>query len=229
MRVAVWQCASAPGDVAANLARLEDAAVRADADVLVTPEMFLTGYDVGPVAGLAPDGPEFEAVAAISRRTGVAIVYGYPEALAGGGVANAAQLVDGGASAGRYRKQHLFGSLDADRFAAGCGSSVLSLRGRRVGMLICFDVEHPATVSALAAAGAEVVLAPTANMAEYASVSTELVPAHARESGVAIAYANYCGAEGSLEYAGLSTIVGPDGSALALAATDGEALLVAEV
>ena len=37
------------------------------------------------------------------------------------------------------------------------------------------------------------------------------------------------GAEGSLEYAGLSTIVGPDGSALALAATDGEALLVAEV
>lgn len=229
LRVAVWQCGSLPGDIAGNLARLATAAERVDADVLVTPEMFLTGYDVGAVPGLDPAGPEFAAVAEVTRRTGVAIAYGYPEALPGGGIANAAQLVDGGTSVGRYRKAHLFGDLDATRFAPGSDFPVFELRGRTVGMLICFDVEHPEAVRALAAAGAEVVLVPTANMAEYPTVSTALVPAHAREAGVAIAYANYSGTEGALDYAGLSTIVGPDGSALVLAAADGEALLAAEV
>ena len=50
LRVAVWQCASLPGDVAGNLARLADAATRAAAEgaaVLVTPELFVTGYDIG--------------------------------------------------------------------------------------------------------------------------------------------------------------------------------------
>lgn len=232
LRVAVWQCASWPGDVSGNLARLAEVAEElsgSDADVLVTPEMFLTGYDIGPVDGLAPAGPEFQAVAAISERTGLAIAYGYPEALPGGRVANAAQLVDRGVSVGRYRKRRMFGALDADRFEPGSDLPVFALRGRNVGLLICFDVEHADDVRALAAAGASVVLVPTANMSEYASVSTELVPAHARDAGVAIAYANYCGAEATLEYAGLSTIVGPDGSARALAAAEGETLLVAEL
>lgn len=232
LRVAVWQCASRPGDVAGNLARLAAVAERLsaeDADVLVTPEMFLTGYDVGPVEGLAPEGPEFQAVAAITERTGLAIAYGYPEALPGGRVANAAQLVDRGVSVGRYRKRRMFGALDADRFTPGSDLPVFALRGREVALLICFDVEHAEDVRALAAAGASAVLVPTANMAEYASVSTALVPAHAREAGVGIAYANYCGAEGTLEYAGLSTIVGPDGSPRALAAAEGETVLIAEL
>lgn len=236
LRVAVWQCASLPGDVAGNLARLADAASRAasaGADVLVTPEMFVTGYDIGAsrTAELAEpaDGPIFEAVGGITRRSGVAVAYGYPEVLPGGGVANAAQLVDDGRAVGRHRKVHLFGGLDSERFTPGERPAAFEFRGRRVGMLICYDVEFPEAVRALAADGAEAVLVPTANMVPYELVSTVLVRARALENGVTVAYANYCGAEGAQVYAGLSTVCGPDGAVLALAAADGEELLVADL
>lgn len=236
LRIAVWQCRSLPGDVPANLARLEDAAARAagqGADVLVTPEMFATGYDIGAERTRAlaepADGPLFEAVAAITRRTGVAVAYGYPERLADGRIANAAQLVDGGRVVGAHRKAHLFGGLDQDRFApAEARPAPFELRGRRVGMLICYDVEFPEAVRSLAVDGAETVLVPTANMVPYELVSTVVVRARAYENGVTVAYANYCGAEGAQVYAGLSTVCGADGSVRALASTGDEELLVAD-
>ncbi|WP_257793733.1 nitrilase-related carbon-nitrogen hydrolase [Microbacterium sp. JZ31] len=231
LRLAVWQCPSSPRDVAGNLARLADAAARAaagGADVLVTPEMFVTGYDIGPVAGMAPDGEVFDAVASMTLESGVAIAYGYPELLPDGRVANAVQLVDDGRVVGAYRKTHMFGELDASRFAPGSDFPVFELRGHRVGLLICYDVEFPETVRALALAGASVVLAPTANMVPYELVSTVLVRARAYENGITVAYANYCGTEGAQVYAGLSTICGPDGRVRALAAAEGEALLIAD-
>ncbi|WP_345752111.1 carbon-nitrogen hydrolase family protein [Microbacterium rhizophilus] len=241
LRIAAWQCPSLPGDVGANLARLAETAERAaasGADVLVTPEMYVTGYDIGiertRELAEAPDGPIFEAIAGITRRTGVAIAYGYPERLDDGGIANAAQLVDDGRAIGAHRKAHLFGGLDGERFTpADARPAAFHFRGLRVGMLICYDVEFPEAVRALAAGGAEVVLAPTANMVPYALVSTVLVRARALENGVTVAYANYCGTEsieggGDQVYAGLSTVCGPDGAVLALAAADGEELLIAD-
>ena len=50
LRIAVWQCEQRPGEVAGNLARLRAAAQRAaaaGAQLLVTPEMLLTGYNIG--------------------------------------------------------------------------------------------------------------------------------------------------------------------------------------
>lgn len=237
LRVAVWQCASHPGDVAGNLARLQsvcEGAAAEGADVLVTPELFVTGYDIGPARtrelAEPADGPIFAAVARITERTGVAVAYGYPELLPGGAVANAAQVVDGGRVVGAHRKAHLFGGLDTDRFRASAERpAAFELRGRRVGMLICYDVEFPEAARSLALDGVEAVLVPTANMVPYEIVSTVLVRARAYENGVAVAYANYCGAEGSQVYAGLSTVCGADGSVLALAAADGEELLVADL
>src|SRR5438270_14014827 len=99
MRIALYQCESRPIDIAANLERLARAAGEArsrGADLLVCPEMFLTGYNIGggAVARLAEprDGPAAGAVAEIARATGVAIVYGYPELAAGEVVFNAVQL-----------------------------------------------------------------------------------------------------------------------------------------
>lgn len=110
MRVALLQTASRPRDVAGNLARLADTCADADADLLVTPEMFLTGYDIGAeaVAELAEpaDGPSAAAVADIARASGTAVHYGYPQR-DGARVANAVALVgpDGDRLVG-YRKTH---------------------------------------------------------------------------------------------------------------------------
>lgn len=237
MRIALLQCAPGAPDVAAGLARLDAAAVRAaaaGAGLLVTPEMFLTGYDIGAaaVARLAEpaDGPAARAATAIARRHGLALLYGYPERGGDGGLYNAARLVaaDGTALAG-YRKTHLFGAVDRAQFSAGERlSAVVDLGGLRVGLAICYDIEFPEVARALALAGAEAILVPTANMAPFESVATRLVPARAEENTVFVAYANYVDREAAFDYCGLSCVVAPDGSDLARAGS-GETLLVADL
>ncbi|WP_308817615.1 carbon-nitrogen hydrolase family protein [Pseudonocardia alni] len=232
MRVALLQTVSRPCDVGGNLARLAEACAAADADLLVTPEMFLTGYDIGAdaVAALAEpaDGPSADAVAAIARTSGTAVLYGYPERH-GGRVANAVALVgpDGTRLAG-YRKTHLFGALDRACFTASdTPPAVVTWNGWGLGLLVCYDVEFPETVRALALAGADAVLVPTANMLPYDHVPRVLIPARAWENQVYVAYANWCGTEGSLTYGGLSCVAGPAG-AVVRAGRDPE-LLVAEL
>jgi predicted amidohydrolase len=237
IRVAVWQCTSHPLDVGGNLARLERAARWAAdhrADVVVTPEMFTTGYAIGvdDTYRLAetPAGPTATAVADLTKRTGVAVAYGYPERGSDGRVYNAAQLIDDGRVLGRHRKIHLFDHIDLSRFAAGdAPPTVFDFRGHRVAMLICYDVEFPESVRAAAARGADLVLVPTANMVGYEIVSTTLVPARAYESGVHIAYANYCGIEGAVRYAGLSTVCPPHMGGASVLPAVGEDVLVVEL
>ena len=237
MRVAIYQCRPRPGEVAANLDRLARAAGDAaaqGAQLLLCPEMFLTGYNIGgrAVRQLAEnrDGASALAVAKIAREARLAILYGYPERDAKDVIYNAVQLVgsDGSALA-NYRKTHLFGDLDRSMFSASAAPSpVLEVGGWRVGLLICYDVEFPENVRRLALAGADLILAPTANMVPYEVVAATIVPARAYENQVYLAYANYCGSEGEIEYCGLSCLAAPDGTDVARAG-HGEALIVGEL
>jgi predicted amidohydrolase len=75
MRVAAWQCQPRTLDVAGNLRRLDEACAAAaarQAEVLVTPEMFTSGYGITPgqVLRHAEDagGPTEAAVARIARQ-----------------------------------------------------------------------------------------------------------------------------------------------------------------
>ena len=108
LTIAGLQHHGVPGDVEANLALVADAARQASdrgADLLVTPEMFITGYNLGDrLAPLAT--PELvDRVAAIAAGTGIAILAGLPEPLPGGAVANAIVLIGpDGSELLRYRK-----------------------------------------------------------------------------------------------------------------------------
>ena len=237
MRVALFQGPEQPGTVGDNLGRLRaaagDAAARG-ARLLICPEMFLTGYNIGPDATrrLAEpvDGPSAQAAAAIAREHGLALLYGYPELAPDGSVYNAALLLDrDGRQLANHRKSHLFGDLDRSAFCAGSGAPTLAeIDGLRLGILICYDVEFPENVRLLALAGADFVAVPTALMEPYAFIPRALVPARAYENQVFMAYVNRCGREGELSYYGLSCIVGPDGIDLARAG-EGEALLTADL
>jgi predicted amidohydrolase len=237
-RVAAWQCRPGPLDVTGNLRRLDSACARAAAarvEVLVTPEMFTSGYGISrpDVARLAedPGGPADAAVAEIARRHGVAIVYGHPSRVPGGGVYNTATLVGAdGLARGRHRKVHLYGEIDRSLFVASpAPPDAFDFGGSRVGMLICYDVEFPEAVRHLAAAGARMVLVPTANMKDCEEVQEILIRARACENGCGVVYANYCGADDVFEYNGLSMICGPDGAVLACADAGAEELIVADV
>lgn len=224
------------GDVAGNLALLETTArdaAAAGARLLVTPEMFLTGYAIGAeaVRRLAEpgDGPSAREVARIARDTGLAVLYGWPE-LHEDALYNAATLVDrDGHRLSTYRKTHLYGEVDTSAFRSGDGGFVtVPLDGVQVGLLICYDVEFPETVRSLAIAGADLVVVPTALMLPYDVVAHTLVPARAYENQVYVAYVNRTGQEADLEYCGLSCLVAPDGSDLVRAGT-GEQVVYADL
>jgi predicted amidohydrolase len=234
LTLALWQTLH-PSSSAGALQRLDAVCAQAQAqgaDLLVTPEMFLTGYAIGAerVAALAEtsDGPLAQAVAGIAQRHGTTIVYGYPEKNPNGKPFNAAQAIaPDGTRLMNYRKTHLFGELDSAQFSAGnAASQVFEWRGWRLGLLICYDVEFPEAVRCLALQGVDAVLVPTANMEPFDEVQRVLLPARALENRLYVAYANACGRESSLVYNGLSTVCAPDGEVLACAAGADEALLL---
>ncbi|MDR6951087.1 putative amidohydrolase [Ancylobacter sp. 3268] len=230
MRLAMLQTAGdRHGNPAANLDRLGAAAQHAaasGADLLLAPEMFLSGYNIGRAAlqarAEAPDGPAARHAAILARRHGIALAYGYPERGPGGEIYNAARLVDRtGAVRLTYRKTHLYGSLDRDMFAAGDGlGEVAEIAGLKVGLLICYDIEFPEAARALALAGADVILVPTANMKPFVGVSNVVVPARAFENLVYVAYANRIGSEGELDYLGMSCVGEPTGGHLVIAGNE---------
>jgi predicted amidohydrolase len=221
MRIAIYQCEPGPAQVDRNLDRLARVAKHASAQgvtLLVCPEMYLTGYNIGAdaVRRLAEpsDGPSAHVVAEIARENSVAIVYGYPERRGEDAVFNSAQLLSArGTPLANYRKTHLFGDLDKSMFwASDADSAVIELDGWRVGMLICYDLEFPENARKLALRGVDLIVTPTANMVPFDVIATTIVPARAYENQVYVAYANYCGSESGLEYCGLSCVAAPDGS-----------------
>ena len=236
MRIAIYQCEPGPEQVDRNLQRLARVAKHASTegvDLLVCPEMYLTGYNIGidAVRELAAtsDGTSAHAVAEMTRENSVAIVYGYPERGSEEAIFNSAQLINAeGTPLANYRKTHLFGDLDNSMFyASDADSAVVELGGWRLGMLICYDVEFPENARKLALRGADLIVAPTANMIPFDVVAATIVPARAYENQVYVAYANYCGNENGLEYCGLSCVAAPDGSDAARAGRDEELIVCA--
>ncbi|MGC9498995.1 carbon-nitrogen hydrolase family protein [Streptomyces sp. WG7] len=220
MRTALLQSSGRPGSTVENLKVLDEAAGRAaaaGAGLLVTAELFLTGYAIGDdIAVLAEpaDGDSADAVAEIAGRHGLAVAYGYPER-AGDSVFNSVQLIsaDGTRLAG-YRKTHLFGCFERDHFTPGEQPVVQAeLDGLTVGLMICYDVEFPENVRAHALAGTDLLLVPTAQMHPFQFVAESVVPVRAFENQMYVAYVNRVGREGEFEFVGLSTLAGPDGTA----------------
>ncbi len=236
MKLAVLQTAGpADPDPKAALDLLEARAAEAagqGARLLVAPELFLTGYNIGERAwDLAEpaDGPSAGRAAAIAAAHGLALLYGFPERTPEG-IYNAALFVDSDGRRACYRKAHLFGAEEKRLFRPGdARPTLLEVGGLKVAPLICYDVEFPEAVRWAAEAGAQLVAVPTALMEPMAFVAETLVPARAYENGVFVAYANRAGREGDLTYVGRSSIAAPDGALLAAAGAEEEALLVAEL
>lgn len=235
MRIAVCQASATLGDKAKNIAAVSRTAQTAsswNADLLVLPELFLTGYNLGPrVKDLAEprSGPSLTSIAEIAREAKCAIVIGFPE-LDGAEVFNSSALIDAeGNLLAVYRKVHLFGPKEKDVYSPGSELIVCRLGGLQIGMAICYDIEFPEFARELKRRGADVVIVPTANMEPYFEVPKTFIRARALENGLFVAYANYCGTEGDLKYTGLSGVTGPDGIDLARAGPHGEALLLVEL
>ena len=130
---------------------------------------------------------------------------------------------------GHYRKTHLFSDFEHAIYKAGSTFfAPFMFGGWKIGMLIGYDIEFPEAVRSVALSGADLILTPTALTEEYGAVPEFIVPAHAVENQVFVAYCNYAGAENGMKFLGRSRLAGPDGK-IDKVASDGDALLVAQI
>ena len=196
------------------LASIGDRAV----DLLVLPELFVTGYNVGDRLGdwaIGPGGDVFQRIADMAGSHDVAIHFSYAER-DGQDVFNSAACIDGtGAVIGTHRKLLLPPGFEGDHFKGGTRCTAFRLGGFTVATLICYDAEFPENFRQVS--DAELVLVPTALARQWEVVAQRVMPARAFENGVYVCYANHSGHENGIDYLGGSCIVGPDGMDLARA------------
>ncbi|TMV67624.1 nitrilase, partial [Thioclava sp. BHET1] len=168
------------------------------------------------------------ALARLARETGCGLTIGYAEQAEGRRYNAALALGPDGECLASYRKIQPFGPREKALFTPGDDLVTFAFKGWRCGLLICYDVEFAPLCKAMADAGTELLLVPTANPDPFDHVCRLTVPSQAVNHGLTIAYANYCGPEEGITYCGGSVIVGPDGVPLATAGL-GEALLITDL
>ena len=213
------------GDLQGNVARILTAAREAlrqhQADVIVFPEMALTGYppeDILLRPGLYPQVRQAldELCAA---RLPCAMVVGYPmEEPVLGERFNMAAWIENGELLGSYMKHHLpnYGPFDEKRyFAPGERPAVIEYRGIRFGLLICEDIWKPTAVEQAVEAGAEVLLNINASPfhAEKHEDRLNVVRRRIEEFGRPVIYVNQIGGQDELVFDGASFAMNVEGEA----------------
>jgi len=238
MRVALAQLNVVVGDLDGNVGRIASAveeAKRAAADLVVLPELAVTGYP--PEDLLLRPGfirAAREAVDEVARGCdGIVALVGGPAF--DRDLANAAFVCAGGAVQGVYRKQFLpnYGVFDEHRyFAPGRELLLLRLGDALVGPTICEDVWQPgppATDLALAGATLLVNLSASPYHGGKAEDREEMLVTRARDNAAYIAFCNLVGGQDELVFDGHSVVLDDEGEVVARAPGFEEALLVVDV
>lgn len=231
MRATLAQLAPEVRDVSANLSRLQTVlASTKGSDLVMFPELFLSGYELADVQAVCidMDGPEVGLLCEAARDNDTAIVVGAAQRVADG-VANSALCISRrGELAGVYRKTHLFGA-EAGSYVAGDELVTVELEGRTLGLMICFDLEFPEVARTLALRGADVLVSISANPEVFRRDHEVFVPARALENGVPHLYVNRVGRQEDVGFGGGSMAVDPEGTVLSEADPRDEVLLDAEI
>lgn len=236
MRIALAQFNPVVGDIAGNTQKILDlaqAAIAQGADVLLTPELALTGYS--PEDLLLRDSFYQACAAALDRLLDlddITLVVGHPVKL-GNERFNAATVMRDGNRLGQYHKMLLPNDEVFDEcryFTPGAAPLVFEQNGVKLGVLICEDVWSVEPASEVADAGAEAVLVLNASPFHRNKVETrhEMVRYRTEETGLPFAYANLTGGQDELVFDGASFAMNKAGQVVAQAAAYDDELLIVE-
>lgn len=234
-KVALAQIAPRLGDRTANLTLHEErieAARSAGADLVVFPELSLTGYllkDMVPNVALRLDAPEVERLAGLSR--GIALVAGFVEESPDFRFFNSAAYFEDGRLLAVHRKVYLptYGLFDEGRYLArGDRIRAFDTKHGRVALLICEDMWHPSTVYVATLDRATTVICPSASPIRGISEGTAqddnarywemLLDFYARAFSLTVIYANRVGFEDGVGFWGGSQVLDAAGHRPAKAA-----------
>ena len=220
LRAALAQINPTVGDLAGNAALIADSVAKAaaqGANLIVFPEMIVTGY---PVEDLALR-PSFQAASIRAVQEIAAGISGDIVAVVGyldQGPKNAVAVIHNGKIAASYAKRHLpnYGVFDEFRnFVPGDQSLVVRIHGVDVAIAICEDIWH--SLDSIASRTPGLLVVPNGSPFERNKddVRLALVQQRAKEIAAPIAYVNMTGGQDDLVFDGDTIVVGKDGSLLA--------------
>jgi predicted amidohydrolase len=253
--LALAQIAPVLGDLAQNLALHEVKIAEskaAGADLVIFPELSLTGYqlqDLAPEVAMRRTDPRLQSLAKLTSG-GPSAVVSFVESTDDHRLFAAAALLEAGEVRHVARKCYLptYGLFDERRFLAA-GDAIRATRAALggsaagdvgIGIGVCEDFWHPTLPAILAQDGAELLINVAAGPARGASVDADqglgsaaswgtLLRATAALTTSYVAFTNRVGVDESLIFWGGSRVIGPDGVVIAEAPLFEEALLLVEI
>jgi NAD+ synthase (glutamine-hydrolysing) len=238
LRVALAQINPTVGDLVGNAALIctyMDQAKKAGADVIVFPEMVLTGYPVEDLAMRASFRSASKAALAQlvnSLDPSIVCVVGYLDQSPSGAPQNTVAIIYGSKVAATYTKRHLpnYGVFDEFRnFVPGDSTLVIRIKGVDIGIAICEDIWH--SLADLAVRKPGLVLVPNGSPYERNKddVRLALVQKRAKEIGAPLAYVNMTGGQDDLVFDGDTIVVDAQGALISRAAQFQDQLLVVDI
>jgi omega-amidase len=220
-RIGLLQMDIAHGEPDVNFQRAEQQMAQIamqNPDVVVLPEMWNTGYDLPRIQEIADPGGERtrRLMSGLAKQYGIHIVAGSVAAKQDGGVYNTTYVFDrSGSLVSEYRKIHLFGLMQEDRYLGkGNASHTFLLDGRRMTSIICYDLRFPELLRKNVLQGAAVAFIPAEWPDPRLSHWRHLLIARAIENQMFVAGCNRVGMGGNEQFFGHSMVVDPWGKVL---------------
>lgn len=206
-------------DTATNLKTIQAEINSTKSDLIIFPELFLSGYlcrdklfDVAE----SLDSKLVKSVVKSAKKKGCHVIFGMPERdeKVKGHIYNTAVLVAPDGKVNHYRKMHLvnFGPFEDKRYFTEGGSiQVFDTDLGKIGLIICYDIFFPELTKAYALQGAEIVVCISASPSVTRAFFEKMMVARAIENTTFVLYSNLIGTEKNLVYWGGNTVVGPRG------------------
>jgi predicted amidohydrolase len=246
LRIALAQISPKLGNLSSNI-KLHcawiDRALAAGAELIVFPELSLTGYILQDlVPDLAISGSQPPVLQPLLDRTqDIACIFGYVEVSDNFNFYNSAAYASAGKISHIHRKLYLptYGMFDEKRFfAQGEALRTFPTAWGELGILICEDLWHPSTIHLLALDGAAAIIVPSCSPGRGVREETQFATAEGWENllkttaqfqTVYNLYVNRVGFEDGAHFPGGSMVVDPSGQVVARAKYFEEDLLIYEL
>lgn len=234
MKVTVAQLTPKLGDKQFNVNKVKDVmqkAAESNSDLVVFPELFLSGYSVGnQIESLAEslDGPSLKEIRDLCKKLHLHVVISFPEVGVDGNYYISSALIDHhGEVLGTYRKTHLF-DTEKKTFTPGSEFKVIPSSLGNIGLMICFDVEFPEIARSLKLMGADIIVIVNANMDPYKDHHYTYAKSRAMENEIPVVICNRLGQENDLRFCGDSKVFDSWGKEL-LSLSESEGVETVEV
>ncbi|MCK1193057.1 carbon-nitrogen hydrolase family protein [Streptococcus uberis] len=222
MKVSTCQMTPITSDKKSNMEKMTrfiQEAASEGSDLIVFPELVLTGYNCGDdffnQAETIP-GKASDYFAEIAKEENIFIIWGMPEEGAEGVLYNAAVLVGPEGYIGKWRKNYLPGHAtdtggdgafpDRRFFKTGQELQVFQTKIGKIACLICYDIFFPELARLMTLKGADLLVGISGSPKFEKEIFEPIVKVRAMENTIPFLYTNLVGKEGATEYWGGSCV-----------------------